>query len=738
MTQERAFQFSSILLAATGFGGLVLTGEMPLGLVLLGSAALVLSLAHAWDPARVAGSGLGRILFTLPRQVWNGLVIAAFLAFLADFFWLSQDLLPAGIHFLILLMVNKLLTLQVRKDFLYLYAISLLELLAAAVLTVDLWYAAVFITYLLAAIWTLLLYHLRTEAEERRAVLAPAATGSPRQPGHQADPVHEPGPITARFFWTTNGIAAGAFCVTLAIFFVTPRIGAGFFSKNRMEQIRTSGFSEQVDLGVIGTIKLSQSVVMRVEFPDQQGPPPAGLYFRGAAYDRYNGRSWVNSLARRRVLERTQEGFLTTQGQVNSRIQGSQAGFRQEILIEALDTTALFGVSFVDSVMGNFSMVQVDGMGGLSLPYPPSRRFQYSVRSTPDRLLDEERQLVSLTYPDDVSGIFLQLPNLSPRVGDLARDVTSRARTPYEKVIAVERHLREAYQYSLDVGTAVPLSPLEEFLFTRKTGYCEHYATAMVIMLRSLGIPARLTTGFLPGEWNDFGRYYTIRQRDAHAWVEVFFPRSGWVTFDPTPAVPPAVSDQALTAATKVLDSIRLKWDRLIIRYSFRDQVAVAQGIRARSDRIREQAWELLTTLVRWPATLRSGIGRAFRATEWVLVGGLLTGLGILALVAVAWPWIRGKTAHRHPGLPTARQASAVRFYSRMLKILEGYGVRKAPGTTALEFSRLVALQWGEASHYVEPLTDLYCRVRFGQAPLPPEELQRAEALLSGLRSARR
>jgi len=738
MTQERAFQFSSILLAATGFSGLVLTGEMPLGLVLLGSAALALSLTHAWDPVRVAGSGPGRFLFTLSRRVWNGLVIAAFLGFLVDLLWLSQDLLPAGIHFLILLMVNKLLTLQVRKDFLYLYAISLLELLAAAVLTVDLWYAAVFMIYLLTAIWTLLLYHLRTEAEERRAARPPPETRSSRHTGQHADPVHEPGPITARFFWTTNGIAVGAFCMTLAIFFVTPRIGAGFFSKNRMEQIRTSGFSEQVDLGVIGTIKLNQSVVMRVEFPDQKGPLSAGLYFRGAAYDRYNGRSWVNSLARRRVLERTQEGFLTAAGQDNGRIQESQAGLRQDILIEALDTTALFGVSFVDSVRGNFSMVQVDGMGGLSLPYPPSRRFQYSVRSTPDRLLDEERLLVSVAYPDDVREIFLQLPNLSPRVGDLARDVTSRARTPFEKVIAVERHLREAYQYSLDVGTTLPLSPLDEFLFTRKTGYCEHYATAMVIMLRSLGIPARLVTGFLPGEWNDFGRYYTIRQRDAHAWVEVFFPRSGWVTFDPTPAVPAAVSSPALTAATKVLDSIRLKWDRLIIRYSFRDQVAVAQGIRARSDRLREQAWGLLTTLLRWPAALRSGISQSVRATEWVLVGGLLTTLGILLLLAVAWSWIRGKTGHRYPGLPTARQASAVRFYSRMLKILEADGVKKAPGTTALEFSRLVAMQWEEASHYVEPLTDLYCRVRFGQAPLPPEELQRAEALLSDLRAARR
>ena len=90
------------------------------------------------------------------------------------------------------------------------------------------------------------------------------------------------------------------------------------------------------------------------------------------------------------------------------------------------------------------------------------------------------------------------------------------------------------YQYTLDVGGHRSDSPLDDFLFTRKTGYCEHYATAMVILLRTLGVPARLVTGYFASEWNNFGHYYAIRQQDAHAWVEVWFPRSGWITFDPT------------------------------------------------------------------------------------------------------------------------------------------------------------------------------------------------------------
>ena len=130
MNPERALRFSSLLLAAAGFSGLVLTGELPAGLTLVGGVALLLALTQTF------GTGEGWLLFRLSRQTWNALIVVAFAGSIVDFLWISQDLLPAGIHFLILLMINKLFTLQQRKDFLHLYAISLLELLAAAALTV--------------------------------------------------------------------------------------------------------------------------------------------------------------------------------------------------------------------------------------------------------------------------------------------------------------------------------------------------------------------------------------------------------------------------------------------------------------------------------------------------------------------------------------------------------------------------------------------------------------------------
>ena len=722
MNLERAFRISSILLAASGFTGLILTGELPIGLVGLGAAALALSFMQG------AGWNADWLVFRLSSGAWNAILASAFIAFGVDLLWISQDLLPAGIHFLILLMVNKLLTLQQRKDFLHLYAISLLEILAAAALTVELWYGAVFLAYLLAAIWTLLLYHLRNEAEEAGAVLH-TVRGS-------VDPARTPGPITGRFFWTTNAVAVAAFGLTVAIFFIIPRIGAGFFQKDRAELVRTSGFSEKVDLGIIGAIKLDETVVMRVEFPDHNGPLTEGLYFRGAAYNIYNGRSWTNSLARRRVLGQSEGGVIKVVAPEASAT--GQPGLRQEILVEALDTTVLFGVPFVESIKGFFLFVLVDGMGDLYMPYHPNARFQYSAYSTATRLHEQERTGTAFTYPAHVRKQYLQLPEVSQSVADLARGIVRQATTPYEMAVAVERHLRETYRYSLDVGTAVSVSPVDDFLFTRKSGYCEHYATAMVVMLRVLGIPARLVTGFLHGEWNDFGNYYTVRQRDAHAWVEVLFPRSGWITFDPTPSVPAAGSNPLWSRLGSVVDSIRLKWDRLVILYSFRDQLAIAQDIRERGDTVRVQVAGWLATALRWAATARTRLAELRSASEWLLVGTLVGCLGLVGLIAIARMRGRLWNGRRRLMLHTPWQAAAVRLYGQMLRLLESRGVSKAAGAAPLEFARLVNREWPAADRFVGPLTELYCRVRFGQAPLSSEDLRQADDLLAGLRAVRR
>lgn len=216
MRLDRAFQLSTVLLAAIAFVGLAMTADLQLGFLLLGSTGLVASAVQVLrlEPGgRVPSSRLS-------TPFWNVLIVLAFAWFWIDFLWFTQDLLGAGVHFLITLMVNKLFNLQLRRDYLQLYAISLMMVLASAGMTSDLWYGTIVVAYLLAGVWTLLLYQLYMEHVSA-------------WPGLIAR--HEPDPalrsIDARFFWTTNTFALLAFALTLLIFFSIPGSAPDFSRK---------------------------------------------------------------------------------------------------------------------------------------------------------------------------------------------------------------------------------------------------------------------------------------------------------------------------------------------------------------------------------------------------------------------------------------------------------------------------------------------------------------------------
>jgi hypothetical protein len=138
-------------------------------------------------------------------------------------------------------------------------------------------------------------------------------------------------------------------------------------------------------------------------------------------------------------------------------------------------------------------------------------------------------------YPSWVTANYLQIPDdLSPEITALAEEITSSAQTPYDKAEAVTEYLRANITYSLTAAyPETETDLLSWFLFDSKTGFCNYYATAEVILLRSVGIPARMVVGFAQGGFES-PNYYTVRQQDEHAWPEAYFPGIGWVEFEPT------------------------------------------------------------------------------------------------------------------------------------------------------------------------------------------------------------
>jgi transglutaminase-like putative cysteine protease len=674
----------------------------------------------------LSGRRGGRPRIGLPAApaVWNTLLICAFALFVVDLTTISRDLLPAGIHFLVLLLNVKLITLQERRDYRHLYAISLMAVLASAALTTDLWYLSIFSLYVLAAVWSLLLYHL-TSRPAATILVSPGGPSATSPAGPQ---------ITSRFFWLTNGIAVSTFALTLLIFFLLPRLSVGILQKPRGEGLRTTGFSERVDLGMIGSIKEDPQIVMRVELPDQPPGSRERFYLRGLAFDQYNGRSWSSGRRQRRTLGVVAESTFLVRPGGNRSPAGLSEPLRQDILLEALDTSVLFAAPFAESLSGEFGGVQLDSTLGLHLPYPSTSRIRYSVMSRDHRIVPDEQRSAVLEYAPAVRDRYLQLPQHSDRIAELAHRVTQGMLTPYEKATAVLDHLLSNYAYSLEADTNASNHPIDEFLFIRKTGYCEHYATAMVLMLRSLGIPSRLVTGFLATEWNDFGNYYTIRQRDAHAWVEVFYPQSGWITMDPTPPNPAPSAPSVFVAFQRFAESVRLHWDRAFIRYSGRDQLAFIHGLRDGSDSAR-------STIAQWTSTV-AGIGAQLvrtlvermqtlhRSIVWTLIlglGAVITSL--ILLILHRWPY--GRLAER----PQARtQQQIVQLYKKMLELSARRGIPITPSTTPMEVARLVSDRWAAAGATVVNLTTLYCRARFGAGSLSSDELLQAVEDLGALK----
>ena len=183
-------------------------------------------------------------------------------------------------------------------------------------------------------------------------------------------------------------------------------------------------------------------------------------------------------------------------------------------------------------------------------------------------------------------------------------------------------------------------------------------------MLRSLGIPARVVGGFQRGEWNPYGRYFTVRMRDAHSWVEVYLAGAGWVSLDPSPR---AEAEAAPPAPRLYLDALRLRWYRYVVNWSLRDQVEVATTIRRQATTWRFDRAALL---------------------EWLPPRAVLAGALLVVAGAVSIVWLR----RRRGGGPAARAATAPpRFYARLLRALARQGLRPGSEETAREFAARAA-----------------------------------------------
>ena len=295
-------------------------------------------------------------------------------------------------------------------------------------------------------------------------------------------------------------------------------------------RIKGVSFSDSVRLGQAPN--LSDGVVMTVRAEQ-------GRFWRGVAYDFYTGAGW-------RVTEdeRVDKILPATAGR-----EKLDATFE----MQSAFATLLFAAN--EPVRADIAhQFQTGDDRSYSMSLRALNRFQAAGTYTSTSYISTANKATlrkaTTAYPELVKQRYLQLPSSLPqRVRDLAQRVAGSLPSPYEKAEAIENHLRERYRYTINVKSPpVGRDPVDYFLFDLKEDFCEYFASAMVVMLREVGVPARFVEGFSTGTYDPARGLYVVREQNAHAWVEVYFPQYGWVEFEPTPSEQPfARSDDVIT-----------------------------------------------------------------------------------------------------------------------------------------------------------------------------------------------
>jgi hypothetical protein len=276
--------------------------------------------------------------------------------------------------------------------------------------------------------------------------------------------------------------------------------------------------------------------------------------------------------------------------------------FRYEILLEPLATSTLFGPHEIRAVSGALQGgLETDDDDGESVysRFQSLRRMQYQVLSeVPNRARLMDPPASEGPIPLEIGAKYLQLPaDLDPRVGELAARMIENATSTMEKAAAVEAWLKRNYQYTLNLTWTPGAQPISNFLFDAKAGHCEYFASSMAILLRTAGVPTRLVNGFLTGEYNPVGKDYIVRQSDAHSWVEVYVPGSGWIEFDPTPPDPNQKELNLAGQLAHYIDAAELFWSSYILVY---DSGAQLQLFHSAQDRVQSAHATMRSTSDKW------------------------------------------------------------------------------------------------------------------------------------------
>jgi transglutaminase-like putative cysteine protease len=518
----------------------------------------------------------------------------------------------------------------------------------------------------------------------------------------------EPAALPLRGFLAAA--TASTVAVSIPLFIFLPRVRTPYIlgrGTGTGTVIHGTGFSDEMTLNGIGAIRGDRTVALR--FAYDGGEVVASEHrFKITTYERFAGLTW-----RRTALQQNGPRFSGGAFRLRSGVPSRW----MTVWRQRLDSAGMPLPVEALSVEAPAWRLDADRGGGVFFAFPPAEVTQYRVG------VGGSPVLLGLP-PSAEADPTLDTAGVTPRMKTLAAEVAG-AGTAEKKADAIESFLIRTYGYTLDLAPPASDNPIDDFLFNAKQGHCEYFASSMVLLLRSQGIPSRLVTGFLGAEYNPIEGYYIVRQSNAHAWVEAWLGEGiGWRQYDPTPpSGRPAVEDlSASLVLQQAWDFVQFRWDRYVLTYGFYDQLQAIGRLR----QLWNDFWRVFERKKAPPVTAVETPEAAAPATPpqsepapskwrtWGLAGGLIA-LLVLALVLLRW---------RRPPL------DAIRAYEELRQRLARRGLTATAAVAPLEYRRRVLLRFPELARPAARVIELYVRESFGALPIDDRERTELEGAL--------
>ncbi len=692
-------------LAALGVLAIVLSGALPRASTILLVVGLVLALLAT---ERFQQSAAARYAAAIVPSVLLGVEFLRLIG--------GANLLDLAVEFAAALQIVRLGTRRGAMHDQQVILLALLHLVAGTVLGGGIAYGLCLVGFLVLAPGALVLSHLRREVEGNYRQGARDRTGLP---------VDVPRILRSRrvigpgFLALTCLLSLPIIVFTTLLFILFPRVGLQMLLLQSQRSNRLIGFSEHIDLAQVGKLREDPTVILRFRPPpsDQKPPEKLILRLRGTAFDEYQGGGqWSRSTNERIPLQRFGSEVTLTRPPDPAR------DMLLKIELEPLDPTVIFMPA------RTVALRWTNGLDiGAQRPPPLVRgpETTYRYEASPDRVLRYEvwvapmNELREDTLTPRDRERYLQLPKDFPdRIKNLALEWTAGATTDDERARRISKHLETEFHYSLDTSSGGKPNPIDHFLFESREGHCEFFSTAMVVMLRSVGVPSRNVTGYVGGTLNRFSGFYAVRQGDAHSWVETFIDRGNnkgaWVTFDPTPASgaqPLGDRGGLWTIMREAFEAVSQNWDNYVVNYDFQKQYTLFDRWRRAIERAKKSKGH--------NGEVTSSPANKKRAVSSVV-------LVLLASGAVYYFWRKrrgGAPVDESNATRVRQQRVATELWLSLEEALAARGATRPRNVPPVRFTeQLLATRKDALAEEAYALACRYADARFGAHPFTVDE----------------